>query len=95
LVASGAEVAAFAGEGEEAFVTAIGTMEAEETGGKIAATEEVAHGGEDIGAERPHSGTVAFVITGKEDIPGGGDDLPEWRCAGAAWLIDGRHKECS
>jgi len=33
LVAGGAEVAALAGEGEEAFVAAIGTLEAEETGG--------------------------------------------------------------
>ena len=40
-------------------------VEAKETGGKIAAAEEIAHGGEDIGTERPHGGTVAFFIAGK------------------------------
>ena len=56
---------------------------------------EVAHGGEDIGTQRPHGGTVAFFIAGKEGVPSGSDDLPERRGAGAAGLIDGRHKECS
>jgi hypothetical protein len=92
LMAGGAEVAAFAGEGEEAFVAAIGAVEAEEAGGKIAAAEEIAHGGEDIGTERPHGGTVAFFIAGKEGIPSGSDDLPERRCTGAAGLVDGRHQ---
>ena len=86
LVAGGTEVAALAGEGEEAFVSAIGTMESEETGGKVAAAEEIAHDGEDIGTERPHGGTVAFFATGKEGLPGGGDDLPERRGTGAARL---------
>ena len=54
LVAGGTEVAALAGEDEEAFVSAIGTMESEETGGNVAAAEEIAHYGEDIGTERPH-----------------------------------------
>ena len=88
-------MAALAGEGEEAFVAAIGTMESEETGGKVAAAEEIAHDGGDIGAERPHGGTVAFFIAGKEGIPSGSDDLPERRGTGAAGLVDGRHKECS
>ena len=76
-------------------MAAIRAVEAEETGGKIAAAEEIAHGGEDIGTERPHGGTVAFFIAGKEDIPSGSDDLPERRGTGAAGLVDGRHKECS
>ena len=88
-------MAALAGEGEEAFVAAIRAVEAEETGGKIATAEEIAHAGEDIGTERPHGGTVAFFIAGNEGVPGGGDDLPERRGTGAAWLVDGRHKECS
>ena len=37
LVAGGAEVAAFASEGEEAFVTAVGAVEAEEAGDEVAA----------------------------------------------------------
>ena len=52
-------------------------VEAAETGGKIAAAEEIAHGGEDIGTERPHGGTAAFFMAGKEGIPSGSDDLSE------------------
>ncbi len=95
LVAGRAEVAALAGEGEEAFVTAIGAVKAEEASGKVAAAEEIAHGGEDIGTEWPHGGTVAFFVAGKEGIPSGSDDLPERRGTGAVGLVDGRHKECS
>jgi hypothetical protein len=51
LVAGRAEVAAFAGEGEDAFVAAIGAVEAEEAGGEVTAAEEVADGGEDAGSE--------------------------------------------
>jgi hypothetical protein len=42
LMAVRAEVAAFAGEGEEVFVAAVGAVEAEEAGGEVAAAEEVA-----------------------------------------------------
>ena len=70
--------AAFAGEGEEAFVTAIGAMEAEEAGGEVAAAEEVADGGEDVGAERAEGGAVFFLVGCEEGVPGGGEDLPEW-----------------
>ena len=77
------------------FVAAIGTMESEEPGGKIAAAEEIADCGEDIGTERPHGGTVAFFVAGKESVPGGSENLPERRGTGAAGLVDGRHNECS
>lgn len=56
LVAGGAEMAAFAGEGEEALVTAVRAVEAEEAGGEVAAAKEVADGGEDVGAERAEGG---------------------------------------
>lgn len=95
LVAGGAEVAAFAGESEEAFVAAVGAVKAEETGGEIAAAEEIADGGEDVGAERAEGGAVAFFVIGEEGVPGGGEDLPEGGGAGAAGLVDGWHKECS
>ncbi len=95
LVAGGTEVAALAGEGEEAFVAAIGAVEAEEAGGEVAAAEEVADGGEDVGAERAEVGAVFFLVGGEKGIPSGGEDLPEGRGAGAARLVDGRHKECS
>ena len=95
LVAGGAEVAAFAGEGEEAFVAAVGAVETEKAGGKVAAAEEVADGGEDVGAERAEGGAVCFLVGGEEGVPSGGEDLPEWGGARAAGLVDGGHKECS
>ena len=70
-------------------------MEAEEAGGEVATTEEVADGGEDVGAERAEGGSVFFLVGGEEVVPGGGEELPEGRGAGAAGLVDGWHKECS
>jgi len=52
LVAGGAEVAAFAGEGEEAFVATIGALEAGEAGGEVAAAEKGLDGGDGGGVER-------------------------------------------
>jgi hypothetical protein len=95
LMAGRTEVAALAGEGEEAFVAAIGAMEAEDAGGKVAAAEEVADGGEDVGAERAEGGSVFFLVAGEEGFPSGGEDLPERGGARAAGLVDGWHKECS
>ena len=95
LVAGGAEVAAFAGEGEEAFVAAVGALESGEAGSEVTATEEVADGSEDVGAERAEGGAVFSLVGGEEGFPGGGEDLPEWGGARAAGLVDGRHKECS
>jgi hypothetical protein len=89
LVAGGAEVAALAGEGEEAFVVAVRAVEAEEAGGEVAAAEEVADGGEDVGAERAEGGTVEFFVAGEEVVPGGSEDLPEWGGTGSAGLVDG------
>jgi hypothetical protein len=94
LVAGGTEVAALAGEDEEAFVAAVRAMKAEEAGGEIAAAEEVADSGEDVGSERAEGGTVFFLVGGEEGIPGGGEDLPERRGPRAAGLVNGRHKEC-
>ena len=95
LVAGGAEVAAFAGESENAFVAAIRAVETEEAGGEIAAAEEVADGGEDVRAERAEGGTVFLLVAGEEGFPSGGEELPEWGGARAAGLVDGWHKECS
>ena len=63
LVAGGTEVATFAGEGEQAFVAAVGAVAAEEARGEIAAAKEVADGGEDVGAERAEGGAVFFLTT--------------------------------
>jgi len=95
LVAGGAEVAAFAGEGEEAFVPAVGAVEAEEAGGEVTAAEEVADGGEDVGAKRTEGGAVFFLVGSEEGVPGGGEELPERGGARAAGLVDGGHKCCS
>ena len=84
-----------AGEGEEAFVVAVGAVEAEEARGEIAAAEEVADGGEDVGAERAEGGAVFFLVGGEEGVLGGGEDLPKRGGVGAAGLVDGWHKECS
>ena len=45
LVTSRTEVAAFAGEGEQAFVAAVGALEPREAGGEVAAAEEGFDGG--------------------------------------------------
>jgi hypothetical protein len=78
LMAGGAEVATFAGEGEEAFVAAVGAVEAEEAGGEVAAAKEIADGGEDVGAEWAEGGAVFFLVGGEEGFPSGGEELPEW-----------------
>lgn len=56
-------------------MAASGAVEAEQTGGEAAAAEDVADGGEDVGAERPHEGTVGFFATTEEGGPGGGAPL--------------------
>jgi hypothetical protein len=49
--------------------------EAEEAGGEVAAAEEVADGGEEVGAERAEGGAVGFFVTAEEGVLGGGEDL--------------------
>jgi hypothetical protein len=89
MVAGGAEVAALAGEGEEAFVATIGALEAGEAGGEVAATEEGLDGGDGGGIERAEGFPVKFFVEGEELVPAVVDDLPEWRGTGAAGLVDG------
>ena len=52
LMAGGAEMASLAGEGEQALVAAVGTLEAGEPGGEIAAAVEGADGGGGFRAQR-------------------------------------------
>ena len=89
LVAGGAAVAGLAGEGEQAFVAALGAAETGEAGGEVAAAAESLHGGDGLGPERTHGGAVAFFVTGQEIIPCRVHDLPERRGAGAAGVVDG------
>jgi hypothetical protein len=94
LVAGGADVAGFAGEGEEALVAAVGAVVAGEAGGEVAAAVVGLDGGDGFRAEGTHGGAVVFLVTGEEVIPCGVDNLPKWGGAGAAGLVDGRHN-CS
>ena len=90
LVAGGAEVAAFAGEGEEALVTAVRAVEAEEAGGEVAAAEEVFDVSDGIGAQGPDGGMVVLFVAGEEIVPTMVNQLPERRGAGAAGFWAGR-----
>ena len=95
LVAGGAEIATFAGEGHELFVAAVGALEAGEAGGQVTAAEEGLddrHGGR---GERAVGLAVAGFVVGEEVGPAVVDGLPERGGAGTAGLVDGRHKGCS
>jgi hypothetical protein len=70
-------VAAFAGEGEEAFVAAVWALETGEAGGEIAATEEGLNGGDGVGAEWAEGLAVLLFVVGEEVAPAVVDDLPE------------------
>ena len=95
LVARGAEVAALAGEGEESFVAAVRALESGEAGGEVAAAEEGFDGCGSGGVERAEILAVFGFVIGDEFVPAVVDELPEWRGAGAAGLVNGGHKECS
>ena len=95
LVARGAEVAALAGEGEESFVAAVRALESGEAGGEVATAEEGFDGGGGDRVERAEILAVPFFVVGEEFFPAVVDELPEWRGAGAAGLVNGGHKECS
>jgi hypothetical protein len=92
LMTGWAEVAGFAGECEELFVAAIRALEAGKTCGEVATPEKSADGVDGILTERPHGGAVVHLVGGNQGIPCVVDDLPEGRCARAAWMVDrGRH----
>jgi len=91
LVAGRAEVAGFAGEGEELFVAAVRALEAGEAGGEITAFVELVDYGDGVLAEGAVGSAVAGFVFGQKWRPSVVDDLPEWRGSGAAWAVDGRH----
>ena len=76
-MACGAEVAAFAGEGEQLLVTAVWAVETCEAGCEVAATEEGLDGGDGVGAEWAEGLAVLLFVVGEEGIPAMVDDLPE------------------
>ena len=91
LVASRADVAALAGEGEEALVAAvgIGTDEAGESGGEVAALIEAFDGFDREWAKRTVDLAVFGFVIGEKVGPGVVDDLPEWRGTGTPRPVDG------
>lgn len=95
LMAGRAEVAALAGEGEEAFVAAVGALEAGEAGGEVAAAEERFDRCGSGGVEWAEILSVFGFVIGEQFFPAVVGELPEWRGAGAAGLVNGGHKECS
>jgi hypothetical protein len=95
LVTGWTEVAALAGEGEEAFVAAVGALETGEAGGEVATAEEGFDCSGGGGVERTEVLAVFAFVAGEEFVPAVADELPEGRGAGTAGLVSGRHKECS
>jgi hypothetical protein len=95
LVAGGAEVASFAGKRRQAFVTAIGALEAGEAGGEVTAAKEGLDGGDGGGAERTEGFAVVFFVVGEKIGPAVLDELPEGRGAGATRAVDRGHETCS
>jgi hypothetical protein len=88
LMAGGAEVAGFASECEELFVTAIGTLKASKARGEVATSKKSADGVDGIRAEWAHGGAVFLVVVGKTIVPCVADDLPKRGGAWAAWMVD-------
>ncbi|MDB4627208.1 hypothetical protein OAE46_01095 [bacterium] len=77
LMAGGAEVAGFAGEGEEFFVTAVRALQAGEAGSEIAATVELIDDVDAVGRERSVDLAMTGLVVGEEIVPGVVDDLPK------------------
>ncbi len=91
LMAGGAEVAGFAGEGDQVLVAAVGTEESGEAGGKVAAAKEVLDVFDGLRTQGAHGGTVVFLVAGEEFFPDAADELPK-RCGPrAAGRVDGGH----
>ena len=77
LMAGAAEVAGFAGEGEEFFVTAVRALQAGEAGSEIAATVELIDDVDAVVVERSMYLAVLGLVVGEEIVPGVVDDLPK------------------
>ena len=91
LMATGTEVARLAGEGEEALVSAVRTLESRKSGSEVAAAVELADDVDGVGAEGTVDGAVTLFVAGDEIRPAVVDDLPEGRGAGAARAVDRGH----
>jgi uncharacterized MAPEG superfamily protein len=95
LMAARAEVAGLAGEGKEAFMPAVRTLEPGESSGEVSAAVELANDVNGVASQRAVNGAVAFLVTGLEIGPAMVHNLPQGRSTGTARAIDGRHNNCS
>ena len=77
LVAARAEVAGFAGKGEELFVTAVGAVETGESCREVAAFVELIDHGDGVFAQGAVGFAVVGFVLGEKWGPGVVDDLPE------------------
>ncbi len=77
LMTGRTKVAAFASEGEQAFVPAVGAFEAREAGCEIATAEEGFDGGGGGRVERTEGRSVLLFVIREEVFPAVLDDLPE------------------
>jgi hypothetical protein len=77
LMAARTEVARLAGEGEEALVSAVRTLESGEAGGEITAAVELADDVDGVVAERAVNGAVALFVACDKIGPAMVDDLPQ------------------
>jgi len=91
LMATRTEVPRLAGEGEEALVPAVRTLEPRETGGEVATAMELADDIDGLVAERAVDRAVAVFVARLEVGPEMMDELPEGRGSGTARAIDGGH----
>lgn len=94
LMATRTEVAGLAGEGKEAFMPAVRTLEPGESSGEVSAAVELANDVNGVASQRAVNGAVAFLVTGFEVGPAVVDDLPEGRGSGTAGAVDGGHENC-
>jgi len=88
LMATRTEVARLAGEGEEPLVPAVGTLEARESGGEVAAAMELTDDVDRVMAQWAVDGAVALFVAGDETRPGVVDNLPQGRSTGTARAVD-------
>jgi len=91
LMAARTKVPSLAGEGEEAFVSAVGTLEPGESGGEVSAAVELTDDVNGVVAEGAMDGAMALFIAHDEIGPAVMDDLPEGRSTGTARAVDGGH----
>ena len=78
LVTARAEVAGFAGKGEQFFVTAIGAKNAGESGSEISTSVELVYDIDGVGAQWSVNLAMSGFVIALEFTPRVVDELPQW-----------------